>query len=521
MAAAQEPLLDAADIQGNILPGFSRQQQYFVAFSCDRKDALQAVLAELPRPTPLSTVLGHRDDRKAAFMSGEPRPQRDDLWLNLALGPNATDALGAPQVRQLDSAFNAGMRTGITGDPTAPVLPDGKPNPSSRDHWLVGAPSKPVDLLLIFAHDGNIVDEAAPIVDRVSEIIGAAPNYVEPAAMLPGSVEHFGFRDGISQPGVRGRIVQDGAERFITTRYGVPSQNDIDFGKPGQPLVWPGQFLAGQPRFEGDTSVLAPELTNGSFLVFRRLRQDVAAFESDTQAMALALGDAGGRPIPAEHLRALIVGRHRSGNAIMRGGAATAQADDPNAINYFSFANALPAISLDDGTQVSGSLADPDPAIGRLCPAWAHIRKVNPRDLQTDRGGALTTLGFQMLRRGIPFGPPFDRDNPQAPVNAEDRGLLFVSYQRAIDDQFGSLNRGWMNNPNAPTAGGFDLLVGQNVDPATRLHTPKPASFFGLDTGGTALPFAAPNQWVIPTGGAFLFAPSVAFIDEFAAPRIA
>src|SRR5262249_49281021 len=85
MADDQEPLLDANDIQGNILPGFNRKQQYLVAFSSDNKDALQAALAALPRPTPLITALEHRDDRKAALVSGMRRPVRGDLWLNVAL----------------------------------------------------------------------------------------------------------------------------------------------------------------------------------------------------------------------------------------------------------------------------------------------------------------------------------------------------------------------------------------------------------------------------------------------------
>jgi hypothetical protein len=40
MTNAQEPLLDASDIQGNILPGFNRKEQYLVAFSSESRDAL-------------------------------------------------------------------------------------------------------------------------------------------------------------------------------------------------------------------------------------------------------------------------------------------------------------------------------------------------------------------------------------------------------------------------------------------------------------------------------------------------
>ena len=98
MAADQEPLLDASDIQGNILPGFNRKQQYLVAFSCENKEALQGALAALRlRLTKLTTALEHRDDRKAAFIAGLRRPRRGDLWLNIALGPRAVERLALPR----------------------------------------------------------------------------------------------------------------------------------------------------------------------------------------------------------------------------------------------------------------------------------------------------------------------------------------------------------------------------------------------------------------------------------------
>jgi Dyp-type peroxidase family len=524
MADDQEPLLDAGDVQGNILPGFNRKEQYFVAFSCEDKDALQSALAMLrPGLTTLATALEHRDDRKRAFIAGEGRPQRDDLWLNLALGPRATDALGAPEIRGFDQAFDTGMKASVTGDPTAPTLPNGTPNPAHRNNWVVGSRSKPVDVLLIFAHDRNVAEEAEPVVEQIGTLLGAVPNYREKAALLPGGIEHFGFRDGVSQAGVRGRIRQDGVERPITTRYDAPSRDGVDFGKPGQPLVWPGQFLTGQPNFPGDDPGLAPEFTNGSFLVFRRLRQDVKTFDSDTEAMARKLSAAREQPISAEELRAWLVGRFRSGAALMRHERDPGKAEGPDEINYFAFAAALPSIVLADGIPVSGSAGDPDILRGRRCPVWAHIRKVNPRDLGTDRGDALVTLGFQMLRRGIPFGPIYDRSDPDASDNAKERGLLFLSYQRSIDEQFGSLNRGWMNQERVPHAGGFDLLVGQNVLEESGSYAAKSAIFFGSsaidDEDGT--PFEAPNQWVIPTGGAFLFAPSISFLDTFAPVHLA
>jgi Dyp-type peroxidase family len=475
-----------------------------------------------PKLTTLTAAMQHRDERKRAIIAGASRPERGDLWLNLALGPRATDALSAVGIRTLDDAFHKGMRPSVTGDPTAAILPSGKPNPAHRENWVVGSRAAPVDLLLIFAHDRSVAEQAEPLVEQLALLLGR-PVYREGAALLPGGIEHFGFRDGVSQAGVRGRIRQDGVERLLTTRYGVPSRDGVDFGRPGQPLVWPGKFLTGQPTFPGDNPGLPPEFTNGSFLVFRRLTQDVPSFDRDTEAMARELAQATGLPISADELRAGLVGRFRSGAPLMRHERDPGRADGLHEINYFAFGAALPSITLADGTPVPGAPADPEVLRGRRCPVWSHIRKVNPRDVGTDRGDALITLGFQMLRRGIPFGPLYDRSNPNAPDNAKERGLLFLSYQRSIDDQFGSLNRGWMNQENLPHAGGFDLLVGQNVSEQSGLHAEKPAIFFGppMTSPDSGAPLRAPTQWVTPTGGAFLFAPSITFIDTFAPSHVA
>lgn len=469
-------------------------------------------------------ALGHRDERKLAFLSKKAAPLRDDLWLNIALGPRATSALGVDGMDGLDDdslSFANGMTPGATtGDAFTPTVPDGSPNPASRAHWKMGATDQPVDLLLIFANDGGVQAASAPMVKHITHALGAPPVYDEMGRLLEGEIEHFGFRDGISQPGVLGNIMHNGVERPITTRYGVPPAHGIDFGKPGQPLVWPGQFLTGQPSFEGDSVALPAELTNGSFLVVRRLRQHVREFYEDTSALAQQLSASTSQPLDGDRMRALIVGRFPRGAALMRHDQEPPDDDDIHNINYFAFADALSEITLTDGTVVTNSMADPDVRRGRRCPVWAHVRKVNPRDLGTDKGGPIDTVGFQMLRRGIPFGPPYDHSNPDAPDNHKERGLLFLAYQRKIRKQFGILNHDWMNNLDAPGAGGFDLLVGQNVPDDTGLHAPKAATFFGQvsDTSTVGKGFAATRQWVVPTGGAFLFAPSISFVKTFAAP---
>jgi deferrochelatase/peroxidase EfeB len=84
--------------------------------------------------------------------------------------------------------------------------------------------------------------------------------------------EHFGFRDGISQPGIRGLAASwpDGSGKD-------DSHQDVVAG---------GEFVVGYPRERpsgqdpaGDPLRPKPKWTkDGSYTVFRRLRQDVKGF---------------------------------------------------------------------------------------------------------------------------------------------------------------------------------------------------------------------------------------------------
>ena len=117
---------------------------------------------------------------------------------------------------------------------------------------------------------------------KVNEQVGNVRDDVESQV----GHEHFGFDDGVSQPGVRGRA--SGADDdFITDRYVDRSQFPAAalYGYPGQDLVWPGEFVIGYPQTGPDPLIPGPVLEpspwwmrNGSYLVYRRLLQDVGLF---------------------------------------------------------------------------------------------------------------------------------------------------------------------------------------------------------------------------------------------------
>jgi deferrochelatase/peroxidase EfeB len=91
-----------------------------------------------------------------------------------------------------------------------------------------------------------------------------------------------------------------------------------------------------------------------------------------------------------------------------------------------------PSARLPPGVTEIDSYPPPQPdGPGLVCPHAGHIRKVNPRDQETDIGGADNTLHRRILRRGVPFGAPWTQA-----TSSDERGLMFACYQASIANQF-------------------------------------------------------------------------------------
>jgi Dyp-type peroxidase family len=332
-------------------------------------------------------------------------------------------------------------------------------------------------------------------------------------ATLPGRLrghEHFGFKDGVSQPGVRGKVSSAPGD-YITPRYIDPADSRARlFAKPGQLLIWPGEFLLGEPRQRTEDLVASgPVATNfprwaalGSYLVCRRLRQDVRAFWTFVIQTAFAVG------IPPRQVASMMVGRWPSGAPIMRTPSSDnpALAGDPWANNHFIFdddtrPSTLRPIPGYGGDGFAQAQAD---VLGAVCPHFAHIRKSNPRDSVTDLDKPADSLLRTILRRGIPFGPSiFGVKRPSRKLLRKERGLMFISYGATIEDQFEFLTRRWANSPIQPNLGGHDPIIGQHDGRGTRTR------FLDVPTAGGPRRIRIRNDWVIPTGGGYFFAPPI------------
>ena len=178
-------------------------------------------------------------------------------YVYLGLICNGLRALGIDEasLATFPEAFRAGMpaRAQELGD-------HGASHPS---HWAGGLASPGLHaLLLLFAQDPA---ERARRVEEHRSLLGSSPGVgvlSELEVDLPATWrEHFGYQDGITQVCVEGTGMEP---------------------PPGSgPAAKPGEFVLGYPDETGSVSTLPqPQwLTrNGSFLSYRRLYQDVAAF---------------------------------------------------------------------------------------------------------------------------------------------------------------------------------------------------------------------------------------------------
>lgn len=531
-----EPVLDAGEIQGNVLGGFNKDLQLFVFLRIPEMEDLGPVRAWLTRCADRLTWLDEVASFKKAYhaltggKSGADPGPLASTWMNMALSYPALVRL-APDAALFDPVFKQGMPSAVgrLGDPLDAAL---------RGHisqWKFGASGNVPDILLIIAadRDGDLLERLeheqnqATAAGLVEMHVDRGRDLGRTGASFPSGREHFGFKDGVSQPAVRGRLALNGD--FLTPRDNANGSNtSIDYASPGRPLVCPGEFVLGYPRQsvasgreaaepwpigEQDASSVLPRPSsgpswarNGSFLVYRRLNQDVPAFNRFLSETANALAEnpefAGLTP---ERLGAMVIGRWRSGAPLLR-----ATLEDNDALAKTAGANNDFDFLTDEVASDGFAPAAGDPA-GEICPAASHIRKVNPRVLATDQGGEVNSLVRRILRRGIPFGEALPIGSEDDPDNG-DRGLLFLCYQASIRDQFEFLQSFWANDDAKPTPqltgrAGQDLVIGQG-----RGHERARFMLVGAEQFRIDAPTGV--EWVYPSAGAYFFSPSCTAIRQ-------
>lgn len=478
-----EPLpLD--QIQGNIA-GFNKPFQSFVALKFEAgENARKFVHAVLREIDTAAAVLAFNRRYKWHRKRGDALPTSE--WFNLLLSAKGLEALEAPELDQFPVEFREGMRAraGAIGDIDR----------SSPEHWDPLF-AEDIDAFAVLAADSE--ERLQHWKDRIDH--HAHANRATVVGTVDGRVrdeperghEHFGFKDGASQPGIAGlTALVEGEEP-----------------KSGQVLLPAGEFILGQPRLgepeapqPGGYNPVPPPPSppfpawarNGSYAVLRRLRQDVAAFRKFLIDNAAATGG------ESEMLGAKMIGRYKNGAPLeMTRKEAEEHGGDPAFVPPASSERAEESVNNDFGYE-------PQDGDGHLVPRGAHIRKAFPRDEEPP--GRPESERHRILRRGIPYGPEFTEGEPEygveAPPDERDRGLVFLCYQASIVEQFEFIQSRWADN----AAGDFPR-EGDSKDPVIAQDEDEPTFGFPPDHEGDA--HLLVKRWVQTTGGEYLFSPSI------------
>jgi Dyp-type peroxidase family len=316
-----------------------------------------------------------------------------------------------------------------------------------------------IDAMILLADDNKDTVRAAADAVKAS-LAGIAAVVVEEAGLdlkdpiVPGGHEHFGYKDGISQP------------RYFEDDVNKDAKDNVDQNRqqwdPRQPLAI---VLVKDP--------FTPQNDDnyGSFLVYRKLEQDVQGFNDKVIELArhltLTPNQEANGVSREDYAGALVVGRFKDGTPLVNSDIRLRRNPAPNDFDY--------------------KVMDRP---GDICPFHAHIRKTNPRGQ-----GFLVPQRF-ITRRAIPYGEPRTGDK---------KGLLFMCFQSSIEKQFVFIQKTWSNAPGFPLLRnpGIDALTGQGHPGGQRW----PQRYGSQDK--VKFDFAG---FVHMQGGEYFFAPSLAFL---------
>jgi Dyp-type peroxidase family len=442
--------LDLARIQGFLVRGYRLPFARYLFLRIDDVARAAAWIAEVTQDV----------------LTAAPWSQKPDSGVNIAFSYSGLRALALPDatLAGFPEEFRQGMaaRAELLGDLGA----------SAPENWEGGLGTPAIHALVMISamSDEALEDHDRRLRTSIEGSGGLAVLYDDHGAALPDNVEHFGYADGFAQPSIEGSGVP-----------ALPGQGAVVEGGGWRPIR-AGEFILGYPDEEGVLPLTPPpaELsTNGSFLVYRKLYQDVAAFRKQ-------LSDAAGLyPGDEQLLAAKVVGRWRDGTPL------DLSPERPD-----------PLIATDESRNNAFSYGED--AAGLACPVGAHVRRANPRDSLPFAGKLVNR--HRLVRRGIPYGEPLA---PGAGDDGRDRGVIFMCLQASIARQFEFVQSQWLNSGNTFALGqDQDVMLGpQDAAPPAKMTVPGTPPFF----------FGPLSRVVHTRGGEYFFVPGINGLQFLAA----
>ena len=432
---------------------------------------------------------------------GNPTP--DQIATFVAFSATGLEKLGLPP--DATATFPAPFELGMAN--RADILRDVGDSEPSRWDWTDGARPLAADAAVFLF--GRSPEACQRALEAHKALLGDR-HVVHEVRTQPGAkgldFEHFGFRDGISQPIIRGsqRETQNPPARDLVEpgEFILGYLNNDGFFPPSptvNALADPKRRLPNQaadlpsvyPNFGSQSEPAARDFgRNGTFVAVRQLKQDVEGFKANVKRLAEeaarypALASIVGHPIDGDWVAAKMLGRWQDGTPLIHG----------------------PGDPEHDRTRDNNFDYGVDDPQGLQCPLGAHIRRANPRtSLQPgDPQEQAITNRHRILRRGRSY------------EEAGEKGLLFVALCADLERQFEFIQQTWLTSPHFQgLQDESDPIVGSYSDRDKRAE-----SKFTIPTVRSAVVLKGVDRFVTMRGGGYFFLPSrssVAFLLDVAA----
>ncbi|GAC1469833.1 MAG: hypothetical protein PVSMB7_19780 [Chloroflexota bacterium] len=431
------PDVDLANIQGNVFRGYRFGYAVYIFLRID--DAARSRQW-------LQAMVDH-------VTTSEPWDAKPSSTVNIAVTHAGFKALEVPaaSLASFSEEFQQGMaqRADMLGDT----------GESSPDRWDDRLGTGDIHIFVAFnASDRQALDWRCRWLDEiVGQIGGVSVVCRQEANLLPEGREHFGFADGFGQPAI------EGSPNPPLPGQGIPDENG------GWRSLKLGEFVLGYAD-EEDVLPDAPVPNilgqNGTYMVYRKLQQNVALFRRYLRAQAgVFVGT-------EELLAAKIVGRWHDGTPV----ELSPDKPDPSLVN-------------DENRNTDFKYASDSE--GYRCPRGAHIRRTNPRDV----GGKVISR-HRMIRRGLPYGTvlPAEADD-----DGQDRGVIFMALVADLGRQFEFIQSQWLNDGNIFALGtDKDFMLGDHDGTDKMTVQGRPPYFL-----------ARPPRFVTVRGGEYFFMPGI------------
>jgi Dyp-type peroxidase family len=459
--------LDLCDIQGFVSRGYSGRSFPYARF-------LFATITDTAAAQRFVGLITHEVTTGEIWKHGPPPSA-----LNIAFTYTGFVKLGLPQptLQSFPDEFVEGMKA------RARVLGDtGKDGPEYWDDMWKKNDTIHIWFSIYGRSLQTIEERCRKIYALMDETKGVSVVQAQDAGaiFIDGQLtakEHFGYTDGFGNPDYDGLV-----------RDTVPGQGKLTPNGKWVPLAT-GEYLLGYPDEASELPVSpVPYLlaTNGTFMVYRKLHENVATFRRYLNEMARRYN--GGK----EKLASKFVGRWRDGTPteLSPDKEDSAMVSDGNRNTNFTYGKDL------EGTR---------------CPISSHIRRTNPRDAFGFNGALVNRR--RIMRRGLPYGPYVPENQPVR--DEDDRGIIFMALGASLFRQFEFVQQQWVQYGNDSHLGNDrDLLLGNQGDHGKFIipGTADPQS----------PPFICPHlpDFVELRGGDYFFLPSITALRMIASGSV-